>query len=88
MDTNLLSAYNAHRAGIILTGQINLERLYNTYAAFCQSLGETPESYEAVEPQLVNEIYAIKLWWSAIAPHIGESVLGSYISNEINLACQ
>lgn len=87
MNANQLSAYTAHRAGIILTGHINMDRLYNGYAAFCHSLGETPEAYDAVELQLANEIYGIKLWWSGIAPHIGQSVLGTYVSNDIDIAC-
>ena len=88
MDANQLSAYTAHRAGILLTGHINMERLYNGYAAFCQSRGETPESYEGIETQLAHEIYGIKLWWSAVQPHIGESILGTYVSTEIDRACQ
>ena len=87
MNANQISAYTAHRAGIILTGHINMDRLYNGYVGFCRARGETPETYEAVEPQLTLEIYGIKLWWSAIAPHIGESVLGTYVSNDIDVAC-
>ena len=88
MKDKQLSAYTAHRAGIILTGHINMDRLYNGYTAFCRSQGEIPEPYEAVEVQLSLEIYGIKLWWSGIAPHIGQSVLGTYVSTGIDLACQ
>ena len=88
MNPNQLSAYTAHRAGMILTGQIDMDRLYNDYVGLCRLRGETPEPYEAVEPQLTHEIYGIKLWWSAISPHIGMSIIGSYVSTDIDQACQ
>ena len=88
MKPNQLSAYTAHRAGILITGKIDLNTLYNGYTAFCRSRGETPEPYEVVEKDLAHEIHSIKLWWSATEPHIVETIIGSFVSIDLDTACQ
>lgn len=84
----LLSEYTAHRAGLISSKEINLPRLYNNYTAFCRSKGTEPDPYKDVEIYLVNDIYSIKLWWGAICPHINETIIGNYVSKELNEMCE
>ena len=88
MNSDIFSQFLSHRSAILSTGQINLDRLYTNYTVFCESKGLTPEPYEKVETQLSHDIYATKLWWSGIAPHVGQSVLGVYVLAELNEACE
>ena len=88
MNTTLFAKWTAHRAGIILSGEITRPRLYNTYAAFCFSLDQNPDPYDAVKDHLANDIYSIKLWWGGVVPHIGQSVLGRYTTPEMDALCQ
>lgn len=84
----LLSEFLAHRAGILITGKVNVSGLYNDYTRFCEQKGVEPEPREAIEQKLEHEIYSIKLWWGAFSPHITDTVIGNFISAEVNALCQ
>ena len=89
MNPHSFSDFLAHRSGIILTGQITITQLYNTYTAFCVSKGHTPDTYEAVEAHLANR-HLRNQNCVGVQSHItsGKGVLGRYVSADLDRACQ